>query len=257
MGSEKGGVEPMERTICMSGFCRFRPVADARIRLFCLPYAGGTAQTFKKLVGSTGPAIEVVGVDYPGHGTRFGETLLTDLHRLVDDLSIRIRPLLDIPFALYGHSNGALVAFELAHRLSTLYFRETEALFVAAKRSPTLPGEAPAHRLSEDAFIDHLRGYDGTPEQVLNHPELMSVYLPILRADFALGETYRLGERTRLEVPVHGLAGIADRLASPQDMLGWESLTTADFRLHLVKGHHFFVETHAEDVGELITRVLM
>lgn len=246
----------MQRAICMSGFCRFNPSDAAAIRLFCFPYAGGNAHVFKALATGLGRTIEVVGVDYPGRGTRFGDLPVRDLHRLIDELAVGIRPLLDKSFAFYGHSNGALVAFELAHRLGTVYYRDAEAVFLAAKRSPTLPAERPVHRLPDDAFVDHLRTYDCTPEEILADRELMSVYLPVLRADFALSETYRLSEQARLRIPIHGLAGTDDALASPSDVLAWRSLTTETFTLHRIAGGHFFLNTHGREVSQLIARTL-
>jgi medium-chain acyl-[acyl-carrier-protein] hydrolase len=238
------------------GFFRFQSSAEADTRLFCFPYAGGNAQVFKGLAKTMGPEIEVVGVDYPGRGTRFGEEPLHDVHQLVNDLAATILRFLDRPFAFYGHSNGALVAFELARRVSRMYCQDPQVLFLAAKRSPTLGNEMPIHDLPEKKFVAHLRTYKGTQEEVFSCPELMKVYLPILRADFALSETYQMADSLPLRVPIHALAGTEDHLASPDAVRAWKSLTKGDFTLHQINGSHFFLETHGEEISDLITKAL-
>lgn len=224
-----------------AGFYRYPGRASAEIRLFCFPFAGGNAQDFQPLASKLPPWIEPVGIDYPGRRSRFGEAPVMRLDELVQDLAIGIRALLDRPFAFYGHSNGALVAFELARRLPRMYFRAPERLILGAKRSPMLGPEDPMHRLPREDFIARLRDYQGTPDQVLASTELMDVYLPILRADFALSETYQLTDPTPVEMPLHAIAGTRDALAPPWMMAAWEPLTNKSFDLSELDDGHFFL----------------
>lgn len=223
-----------------------------RLRLFCFPYAGGDGQLFRAWVKHLSPCLEVVGVEYPGRGRRFSEPLITDACQLVDRLLAAIRPLLDRPFAFYGHSNGALVAYELARRMSSVLLREPQSLVLAAKRSPLLPPGRAMHQLPDPEFTRVLKHYDGTPASVLELPQLMEVFLPVLRADFALSETYRLESAARLPMPCHLIAGSADRIAPPRDIRAWAPLFAGPVHHHAVAGGHFFLNSHLSDVARIV-----
>lgn len=240
-----------------SGFHRFPGGEAADLRLFCFPFAGGSAQDFEPLAARLPRQIEVVGVDYPGRRSRFGEEPLAQLDLLVRDLAINIRSMLDRPFAFYGHSNGALVAFELARRLPGMYFRAPEQLILGAKRSPTLGAEDPMHQLPDQQFIARLRDYQGTPEQVLESAELMDVFLPILRADFALSETHELTDPTPVQVPLYAIAGRQDPLATPAMMAAWESLTSKGFELKELEAGHFFLSSIPDALARTIGAILL
>ncbi|MGB3314222.1 MAG: alpha/beta fold hydrolase [Albidovulum sp.] len=239
-----------------TGFYRYPGRATADLRLFCFPFAGGSAQDFEPLATHLPPWIEVVGVDYPGRRSRFGEDPLSRLDLLVHDLAVGIRAQLDRPFAFYGHSNGALVAFELARRLPKMYFRSPEKLILGAKRSPTLGAEEPMHLLPKEAFIERLRDYQGTPEQVLANTELMDLFLPILRADFALSETYQLTDPTPVGVPIHAIAGRQDHLATPAMMSAWKSLANKGFELTELDAEHFFLSSVPGQLAQSIAATL-
>lgn len=252
-------VTPSTRTSVQrpgAGFYRFPGRAAADLRLFCFPFAGGSAQDFEPLASHLPPWVEVVGIDYPGRRSRFGEKPLKRLDLLVRDLAIGIRSHLDRPFAFYGHSNGALVAFELARRLPQMYFRAPERLILGAKRSPTLGPEDPMHQLPDDAFVARLRDYQGTPEQVLESAELMDVFLPILRADFALSETYELTDPTPIDVPVHAISGRQDHLATPHMMAAWEPLANTGFELSELDSGHFFLSSLPDQLAQTIAATL-
>lgn len=237
-------------------FTRFPARPDAPLRLFAFPFAGGNAQVFRDLAPRLGPEIEVVGVDYPGRGQRFGEEPLHHLPDLVRDLAAHVRPLLDRPFAFYGHSNGALVAFELARHMGRAFYRWPETLVVGAKRCPTLGVEAVSHTLPREDFIAMLRGYGGTPPDVFASPEIMELFLPILRADFALSETHALVDPTPLDAPIHAIAGSGDGLAPPHEVRAWGALTRRDFRFHEVDGGHFFLHTEPDALASILRTVL-
>lgn len=228
------------------GFCRLTPSTVAQRRLFCFPFAGGNAHVFKELATQMPKGIEVYGVDFPGRGTRFGEAPLRDLSTLIDDLADGIRFLLDRPFVFYGHSNGALVAFELARRLAKVHYREPDVLILGAKRCPTCGPETPIHHLDDATFKMRLRDYDGTPDNIMECPDLMQVYLPILKADFALSETYELRDRSKLSCPIHAVAGTQDALANPKMMQHWAEFADGSFTLHQIEDGHFFLHTNPE-----------
>lgn len=164
------------------------------------------------------------------------EALVTTL---VDDL----RPWLDRPFALYGHSVGALVAFELARRLRRDDGVLPARLFVAAMSAPQLPrDQEQRHRLPDREFVDELRRLGGTPEEMLRDDRLLQVLLPAIKADFALSERYVYRAEPALECPISGFGGLHDPQVSPHELAGWEHHTRSDFRLRMLPRDHFFVE---------------
>lgn len=239
------------------GFHRFERRSSASVRLFCFPYAGGNAFNFSELAAALPSEIETVAIDYPGRGKRFPETPKTDMRALVTDLARKIRPYLDGPFAFYGHSNGALVAYEMAHLLPQLYFRSPEHLILGAKRSPSLGPEEVIHTLPDEDFLMRLEAYQGTPEQVLSCAETMKVFLPIIRADFALSETYVLPARPPLDLSTLAISGTDDPLATPDMMDAWQSLVSGKFATASLDGGHFFLSSHPRALAELIGSALL
>lgn len=154
-----------------------------------------------------------------------------------------IRPWLHLPHAFLGHSMGALIAFELAHRARSLGLPGPLALFVSAARAPHLPMRAaPLHMLPDAAFVSALRDLDGTPEAVLAHRELMELMMPVLRADFELCETYAYRDRGALACPITTFRGADDPSVSEADIQAWASLSSARFGALTLPGGHFFLE---------------
>lgn len=216
-----------------------------RLRLICLPYAGGGATVFRTWAQSLAPGVEVVAPELPGRGSRMADQPVRRLTALVDELSVRVRPHLDRPFALFGHSFGALAAFELARRLR----REgspPRLLFASAARAPQhRHDEVAYHTLSDAEFVRMIASLNGTPPTVLLHGELMRLLLPALRADFEAFETYAYAAEPPLDCPIAGLVGAQDSRVRAGDMEGWREQTNAHFVLHVIEGDHFFVNTQA------------
>lgn len=229
-----------------------RPRPDAPMRLFCLPYAGGAASLFRDWPGRLRTPVEVVAVEPPGRGARFGEPALGDAHRLADALAEALLPWLDRPFALFGHSNGALMAFEIAHRLRDR--GHLPALFFAsAKNAPGLVDErSPLHALPRAAFLDALRERGGTPPEFFEHPDLVELYLPVLRADFSLSETYRYRRREPLATTLVTVAGRDDPCMGEDALLGWRREFHGPVSHHRIDGGHFFIDTHLDALAALI-----
>jgi medium-chain acyl-[acyl-carrier-protein] hydrolase len=223
-------------------FVRPRPDPGAALRLFCFPYAGGGAPVFHPWREALPESIEVCAVQAPGRGARLGERPFIRLLPLVAALGGAIQPLLDRPFAFFGHSIGGLAAFELAHHLRESGGPAPARLFVAGCNPPQLPNpHPPIHGLPDDELIEELRALDGTPETVLDHKELMALMLPALRADFALQETYQYRPRPPLDVPIVAFGGADDRRDPPEGLDAWREQTRAGFDLHVLPGGHFFL----------------
>jgi medium-chain acyl-[acyl-carrier-protein] hydrolase len=229
----------------------------ARYRLFCLPYAGGAAHVYRQWRHLAPAHIQVCAVELPGRGSRSRETPFTRLAPLVKELAVSLEGTLDRPFALFGHSMGGLIAFELARTLREQRAPEPAHLFVSATASPgTPPGKAPVHDVPEADFIQRLRDLNGTPEELLRDEELMALMMPVLRADFALFETYEYREAPPLTVPITAFGGEADTAVSPTALAGWRGQSASGSRLRFFPGGHFFLHSAAADVLGAITHAL-
>jgi medium-chain acyl-[acyl-carrier-protein] hydrolase len=220
-----------------------KPDPQSRLRLFCFPYAGAGALIFHKWSDALPRDIEVCPIQLPGRGTRLTEPPFTKLPGLVEALARVLVPLLDKPFAFFGHSLGALIGFELARQIRRQHGLHPVRLFVSAGRAPQIPHRArPIHTLPDNEFLTELRRLNGTPRELLDHEELMEVMLPILRADFALYETYLYSAEPPLTCPISAFGGLQDRKVSASDLEAWRSQTSASFSLRLSPGDHFFLK---------------
>ncbi len=203
--------------------------------------------------------LQVRPVELPGRGARYGEALHTDLQALARQLASEQRLAASGPYALLGHSLGALLAFELAHELQALGCPAPVALFACGTAAPTRRedyGDKHWRDPKSDAeLIDELRELQGTPEEVLANQELMSLTLPILRADFLLCGHYTYRQRPPLRCPVYVLAGEADR-ANEEQLLAWGTESLGPFDLQMFAGGHFFIHEQEDPVLDALTRRL-
>jgi medium-chain acyl-[acyl-carrier-protein] hydrolase len=225
-----------------------RPDMDARLRLFCFPYAGGSAQAFRPWLKVAPTGIAICPVHLPGRERRFRDQRYTRLAPLAMELCAELRPYLDQPFAFFGHSMGAVIAFEIARMLE----REAAGpayLFVSGRKSPACPPDDELiHMLPDDRFVARLRELDGTPEEVLQHPEILELMLPVLRADFAMCETYSYGEGQVLSCPISAFGGTGDTHVTRDELIAWHAQTSGAFSLRLFPGGHFFLHDVQADV---------
>jgi medium-chain acyl-[acyl-carrier-protein] hydrolase len=234
-----------------------RPSQSARLRLFCFPYAGGSALTFRAWGSGLPPDVEVCAVQLPGHGTRMKEQPFARLGPLVRDAAAALRPHLNEPFAFFGHSMGALVAFEVARLLRKEHRLAPRQLFVSGARAPQLDRTEPTtYDLPDSELLEDLRNLNGTPKEVLEEPELMRMLLPILRADFAVCQTYEYAYDLPLECPVTAFGGTVDTAVSRESLEAWRAQTTSDFSFHLLPGDHFFLNVEQALLLRLLTREL-
>jgi len=234
-----------------------KPRATPRLRLFCFPYAGGNAQEFLAWQDKLDPSIEVWAAQLPGRGQRWREAPHTRLPALVREMAAHLPQHDSLPFAFFGHSLGALVAFELARLCQLLGLRLPAQLFVSgcdAPRHRSLPRGL--HLLPDGALIDALRSYGGTPADVLAHLELMQLVLPALRADFELVDHYRPVAGLPLPMPLTVLAGRRDAHVDERQVDGWGCEAAAGCSVHWFDGDHFFIQSGRAEVLRLIEKVL-
>ncbi|HKV41007.1 MAG TPA: alpha/beta fold hydrolase [Blastocatellia bacterium] len=214
------------------------------LNLFCFPYAGGTAMVYRDWSARLPPSVRVMAVEMPGRGNRLKEPPFTSMSTLVAALAEVIKPLLDVPFVFFGHSMGAIIAFELAKRLRSDRNCEPRLLVVSGRRAPQIPDSKPIkYDLPKEEFMEELRRIDGTPKEVLEHAELMELMLPLLRADFQLIRTYQYTADTRLRCPISAYGGLEDDEETRELMLPWREQTNSAFVLRMVPGAHFFLRS--------------
>ncbi|MGB6484765.1 MAG: alpha/beta fold hydrolase [Candidatus Acidiferrales bacterium] len=223
--------------------CR-KPNPQARLRLFCFPYAGTGASIFRTWSDGLPADFEVCPVEFLGRGTRLMETPFTQLAPLVQVLAQDLVPLLDKPFAFFGHSLGALIGFELARQLRRQSGVQPVRLFVSADRAPQIPRrDRPLHALPDGEFLVELRRLNGIPRKVLEEVELMQIMLPVLRADFAVYETYVYSTEPPLNCPISAFGGLQDYRVNRSDLEAWRDQTSVSFSLRMFPGDHFFWHT--------------
>lgn len=226
-----------------------RPNPAARVRLFCFPYAGGAAGIYRTWQKVFPPSVDVCAVQPPGRGERLGERPFTQIKPLVEAAAEALRPFFDKPFAFFGHSMGALIGYELAHLLRRERAAGPSHLFVSGHSAPHLRNrQVISYNLPEAEFIEELRRLDGTPKEVFEHPELLTLMIPLLRADFEICETYPISDEPPLDCPVVAFGGEQD-LEVPRDRIAaWRERTSGPFKMHMLRGDHFFIHTEERTI---------
>lgn len=241
-----------------SWFTTPQPRPAARLRLFCFPYAGGRAAVYRQWAGRLPAGVEVCLAHLPGRDTRLREPPYTDLMRLVETLGRAIAPHLDRPFAFFGHSMGAMISFELARLLRREGRQSPAALFLSGRQAPQLPvTERRSFDLPDEEFKEKLLELNGTPREVLEHPELMELMMPLLRADFSVVETYEYEPGPPLDCPILAFGGTEDPSVSQEQVEGWRAQTTSLFRLWMIPGDHFFLNSAADLLLQRLSRELL
>lgn len=229
----------------------------AQVRLFCFPHAGGGGSFFLPWGPALAPRVAVCPVVLPGREGRIREPAFERMAPLLDALVAALLGYTDQDFAIFGHSMGSVVAYEFARRLEHEHGRRPRCLLVSGRRAPHLPARrAPLHTLPDPNFTEGLRELNGTPNEVLADEGLLRLFLPTLRADFAVNETYTASGGPPLSCPVSALTGTADPEVTIEEMAPWRSVTTSDFRLRVFYGDHFYLKSRPDDVLDAIRQDL-
>ena len=230
---------------------------QAPLRLFCFPYAGGAASVFSKVLNGLPPEIEVCPVELPGRGSRLSELPVNDLGRLVEIVAEELAPHLDQPFAFFGHSMGALLGFELARYLRRIHRVAPVHLLVSAGRAPQVPASGPiTWDLTDQQLVDKMRRLNGTPQAVLDNPELMALVLPIIRADLVAIDSYVYREEPPLSCPITAFGGLQDSTVTRDQLSPWREQTSESFTLRMLPGDHFFLHSAQQTLREVLAREL-
>jgi Predicted thioesterase involved in non-ribosomal peptide biosynthesis len=234
------------------------PNLQAQIRLFCFPYAGGGASIFGNWFNFLPAQVEVCPIQLPGRENRINEPPIKRLSALVDELIEILLPLIDLPFAFFGHSMGALISFELTRLLRQSNLPLPSQLFISGFGAPHMPDpEPPIHHLPLQEFVAAIRRHNGTPEEVWQHEELVRIVLPYLRADFEICETYVYQPDILLPIPITVYGGRQDPGIKPERLRAWSEQTTKNCIVHMFLGDHFFLYSCREQLMMTLSQELM
>lgn len=231
---------------------------ESRYRLICLPHAGAGAAAYADWVRLLPPEIELVAVQLPGRQNRIAEEPFTAVGPLVSTLTHALRPVLDGPYAFFGHSCGAALAFELAKALRARGRRGPDQLFLSAQPAPDHTGVRRLHDLPDDAFRAEMTALGGIDREILDDDLVMRSLLPVLRTDFTLWERHRTAPADPLDCPITVLCGDSDPRTPTDSVAGWGKHTDAEFYARFYPGGHFyFLESGAADVVSFMSAKIL
>jgi surfactin synthase thioesterase subunit len=227
-----------------------------KVRLFCLPYAGAGASAYRLWRNAFGPDVDLRPLTLPGRESRLAEPPVIDPAEVAQTIAASA----ELPYAIYGHSMGGRLGFEVIRLLRERGAPLPVRFYAAACRPPDARGEALFDNIAglpEPEFLDVMRAGGGVPEEVLAEPELLAVVLPALRADLAWLDRYAYTLDEPLPVPIVTFAGTHDPAVTPEEIAGWARHTSAGWRGHEVQGGHFFLHSHVDEVVRLIRADLL
>ena len=238
-------------------FKKYTSNPQPQLRLFCFPYAGGSAQIFSDWSQNLPQSVDLFAIQAPGRGRRFSEPPIANLIEKTRILHQEILPYTDVPYMFVGHSNGALLAFELARELQKSGNCQLKHMVISAKRAPHLPSiKGPIHDLAQDQFLAKLKEYKFTPDEVLQNEELMELFSPMLRADFALSETHDFNKLPHLQANTSLFWGRHDEDVPLTDILAWKELLDGKVNLIEFDDGHFFISHKQQQFLQEINRII-
>jgi medium-chain acyl-[acyl-carrier-protein] hydrolase len=234
-----------------------QPNPQAKMRLFCFPYAGGSAQLYHKWSAKLPASVEVCPIQLPGRGNRMREPAFEQLMPLVKAISKALLPYLNKPFSFFGYSMGAMISFELTRLLQAEYALKPAHFFVAGRTAPQIENTEPhTYHLPETEFLQSLKDLNGTPKALLANAELMQLMTPLLRADFEVCQTYAYVPGPRLDCPMSVYGGTQDDHVSLEAYEAWKEQTSGPFKLTMYEGDHFFIHSHQQELLQALGKEL-
>lgn len=230
-----------------------RPKKEAEYRLFCFPYAGGSATVYNAWNDLLPDHVELVAIQPPGRANRWNEKLHTSVKEMVDDLISAIPAWLDRPYMIYGHSLGSAVAFETLHALEQRKLRLPLRFFAGARRAPHCPPRIPPiHDYPLEEFKSEVKKLNGTPDSILENPDIMEIFVPVLRTDLKAAYAYHRAPSSKINCEVSIFGGAGDDKVVQEDLIGWQEHFSTTMDMHIFDGGHFFLEDNKKMVVERI-----
>lgn len=227
------------------------------MRLFCFPYAGGSASIYGAWANHLPAHVEICPVQLPGRENRLKEMPYKRFTVLIKALADALLPVLDKPFAFFGHSMGAFISFELARYLRERALPQPIHLFVSGARAPQISNpQAPIHHLPDKTFAAALKDFNGTAVEILENEEFMKILMPYLRADFELYETYAYQHGVPFSLPISVFGGWQDGHVTSDQLGAWRDHTSNTCVVHMFSGDHFFLHTSREQVLRVLSHEL-
>jgi medium-chain acyl-[acyl-carrier-protein] hydrolase len=232
--------------------------SETKLRVFCFHHSGGTASFFREWHQFLPPGVELMSVQLPGRETSSTQPFITDINIVTKQITDKFHPYQTTPFIFFGHSLGALIAFEVANELHRIqYLKPPKYLIVSGRNAPqTKSREKILHNLPDELFIKGLSKYQGMPDEILQNKELLEILLPRLRADFTLSETYQYKNQQPLECPILALGGKDDPTVNYEELDAWKIQTTKKFATKLFPGGHFFLTSARKEVWNVVSTTI-
>lgn len=231
------------------------------INLFCFPFAGGSSTYYMRWQKYLHPGIDLKIIELSGRGNRITEPLYEEFEELIDDVYMKIRnQLLEKPYALFGHSMGSLITYELTRVIQQKDNNLPVHLFCSGRNSPNKKSITSMHKLPDEEFKNEVLLLGGTPKEVLAWEELMEIFMPILKSDFKIVENYEhrfIYGNEKVRVPMTILNGIQDQLIDIKELEEWREFSTEQCSFHLFNDDHFFINKHVGDITKIINNTLI
>lgn len=233
-----------------------RPRPGARLRLFCFPYASGGASIYRAWSAGLPADVELCAVQLPGREGRIAEPPIAAMRTLVPLVADALSPYLDLPFALFGHSMGSIISFELCRELRRRGAPMPFQLIASGCHSPDLPDRDVIHDKPAEVILQHLGALGGISKAALENPELMAMVLPLIRADGSVTETYVFEQEEPLDLPLAVFGGELDPKATRETIEAWRPHAKGPVSTEYFPGDHFFLVSHRDQVIAAVSRIL-
>lgn len=231
-----------------------KDVVNEKAKLIAFPYAGGGVSVFRKWEKYF-DNIKLYAAQYPGRENRMSEEPINEFNVLLNEVYQNIKSIIDDDtlYYLFGHSLGTKLVYELTLRIINDSIKKPSGIIVSGGRAPCFKEKNPIYHLDDIDFIKGINRYSGTPEEIIQNMEIMKIFLPMLRADFMIDETYQRKEIEKIDIPILGLMGTDDKELKIEELKKWEEYTTKDFKYRYIEGGHMFINTNTELVAKEIS----
>lgn len=232
---------------------QYEPRPTAPLRLVCFPHAGGSAAFYRNWATHETSDLEVLAVQYPGRMNRLDEPLIDETGAMADTLAGVLAHSVPAPFAFFGHSMGATIAFETAQRLARNHLPHPVRLFASARKGPACHKPGRRHLANDEAIVAYLRKLGGCETEVFQQPQLLPMILPIIRSDFKLSETWAPLPGAHIDCPITAFVGDEDSEVTIEEAASWRRASD-HFEMRVFRGHHFYLLDHRPDVIDHVVR---